>query len=115
MAVKESMPYIPKLEMVNEPPWYSCGWSLLSRALPASVLMLDEMEARPLLPTSVTMGVMSPLGVATAMAMSAFLYLQERQVLISINRYGRRVDYILSNEVTHPGRVGFWDVLQSNS
>lgn len=75
IAVKESIPYIPKLEMVNEPPWYSCGCSLLSRALPASVLMLDEMDASPLAPTSVTMGVMSPLGVDTAMAMSALAYL----------------------------------------
>lgn len=39
--------------------------------------MLDEMDARPLAPTSVTIGVMSPLGVATAMAMSALEYLQE--------------------------------------
>lgn len=75
IAVKESMPYIPKLEMVNDPPWYSCGCSLLSRALPASVLMADEIEASPLPPTSVTIGVISPFGVETAMAMSAFLYL----------------------------------------
>ncbi len=73
MAVKLSIPNIPKLEMVNVPPWYSSGLSLPSRALAARDLVSVEMEARPLEPTSLIIGVMSPLGVATATQMSAFL------------------------------------------
>lgn len=55
--------------------WYSCGWSLPSRAFFASALVVDEMVARPFAPTSVMMGVMRPVGVATATEMSAFVYL----------------------------------------
>jgi hypothetical protein len=40
--------------------------------------MLLLIDAKPFPPTSVTMGVMSPLGVATAIAMSAFWYLRVR-------------------------------------
>lgn len=60
---------------MNEPPWYSSGLSLPSRALAASALVSDEMAARPLPPASLMMGVMRPVGVATATQMSAFLYL----------------------------------------
>lgn len=56
--------------------WYSSGLSLPSRALAASALVSDEMAARPFAPASLMMGVMRPVGVATAMQMSAFLYLR---------------------------------------
>lgn len=73
IAVKWSMPNMPRLEMVNEPPWYSSGLSLPSLARPASALVSAEIAARPLEPTSRMIGVMRPLGVATATQMSAFL------------------------------------------
>jgi hypothetical protein len=67
---------MPRLEMVKVPPWYSSGLSLPSRALAASALVSAEMDARPLEPTSLMMGVMRPLGVATATQMSERLYLR---------------------------------------
>ena len=45
-----------------------------TEAMPVEV---EEMVARPLAPTSWMIGVMRPVGVATAIEMSAFLYLQE--------------------------------------
>lgn len=75
IAVNWLMPYIPKFETVNVPPWYSSGLSLPSRALAARDLVSAEMAARPLEPTSLMMGVIRPVGVATATQMSAFLYL----------------------------------------
>lgn len=77
IAVNWLIPYIPKLETVNVPPWYSSGLSLPSRALEASALVSAEMVARPLEPTSLMMGVMRPVGVATATQMSARLYLYD--------------------------------------
>ncbi|SCZ98488.1 BZ3500_MvSof-1268-A1-R1_Chr7-1g09176 [Microbotryum saponariae] len=71
MAVKDSTPNMPKLEMVKDPPWYSSGLSLPSRALPANCLVKVETVAKPLAPTSGMMGVIKPLGVATATEMSA--------------------------------------------
>ena len=76
IAVKCEMSNMPRFEMVKVPPWYSCGASLPSRAFFASVLASAESVARPLAPTSFTMGVMRPLGVATAMLTSTLLYLQ---------------------------------------
>jgi hypothetical protein len=57
--------------------WYSSGFSLPSRALVASDLVSAEMVARPFPPTSLMMGVIRPVGVATATQMSAFLYLMD--------------------------------------
>lgn len=79
MAVNWSMPNMPKLEMVKVPPWYSSGLSLPSRALEARDLVSAEMAARPLPPTFLMMGVMRPVGVATATQMSARLYLMSGQ------------------------------------
>lgn len=75
MAVKCEIPYMPKFEMVKLPPWYSSGLSLPSRAFVASDLVSAEMEPRPLWPASLMIGVIRPVGVATATEMSAFLYL----------------------------------------
>lgn len=77
IAVKLSTPYIPRLEMVNVPPWYSSGFNFPSRAREARFLVSAEMAARPLDPTSLMMGVMRPLGVATATQISARLYLND--------------------------------------
>ena len=59
--------------------WYSCGCSLPSRAFLASALVVAEIVARPFAPTSVRMGVMRPVGVATATEISALLYLPRRR------------------------------------
>ena len=79
IAVKSSTPNMPKLEMVKVPPWYSSGLSLPSRAREASALVSAEIEARPLDPTFLMIGVMSPVGVATATQMSACLYLSRQR------------------------------------
>ena len=42
MAEKLSMPNMPRLEMVNVPPWNSSGFSLLALALPASSLTSSD-------------------------------------------------------------------------
>ena len=93
MAVKWSMSYIPRFETVKVPPykklnirfcvikyhhtWYSWGWSFPSRAFFARALASAEMVARPFAPTSLTIGVIKPVGVATATETSAFLYLYD--------------------------------------
>jgi len=84
---------MPKLETVNVPPyqgrwlaglssmcvdehtWYSWGCSLPSLAFFAKALASAEMVARPFDPTSVTIGVINPVGVATAIDTSAFFHL----------------------------------------
>jgi hypothetical protein len=73
MAANSSMPNMPRLEIVNVPPWYSSGLSLPSRAREARDLVSAEIEARPFEPTSLMMGVISPFGVATATQTSARL------------------------------------------
>ena len=57
----------------DERTWYSSGLSLPSRALVASDLVSAEMEASPLAPAFLMIGVISPVGVATATQISAFL------------------------------------------
>jgi hypothetical protein len=86
MAVKLSTPNIPRLEMVNVPPWYSSGLSLPSLARAASDLVSLEIVARPLEVASLMMGVMRPLGVATATQISARLYLEEVSVVVGDDR-----------------------------
>lgn len=71
IAVKLVTPNMPKLEMVNVPPWYSSGFNLLSLAFLTNSLVTVEMLARPRDPASLTIGVMRPVGVATATEMSA--------------------------------------------
>jgi len=67
---------IPDTQRFNEiSTWYSDGDSLPSRAFLARALVSAEIVARPLEPTSFTIGVMRPEGVATATEMSVFLYL----------------------------------------
>ena len=46
-----------------------------SRAFFASAFASEDIVARPFEPASLTMGVIKPVGVATAIDMSAFLYL----------------------------------------
>jgi hypothetical protein len=76
MAVNSVIePNMPRLETVKVPPWYSRGWSLPSRALPARVRPRAEMVASPLELTSGIMGVIRPVGVATAREISALVYL----------------------------------------
>merc|ERR1712059_198949 len=70
MAVNSAMPNIPKLEMVKVPPWNSSSFNLFSLALPASSFTSAEICCIDLSATFLTMGVMSPAGVATATLMS---------------------------------------------
>lgn len=60
---------------VNQRTWYSWGCSLPSLAFLAKALVSAEMVVRPFEPTSVTIGVINPVGVATAIEMSAFFHL----------------------------------------
>ena len=76
MAVKWEMSYMPRLEMVKVPPWYSWGWSLPSRAFFASAFASEERLAKPFAPTSLTIGVIRPTSVGTATLTSTFLYLK---------------------------------------
>lgn len=57
-------------EIVKVPPWYSCGASFPALALEAKDLVVEEIADRPEDPTSFTIGVINPVGVATAMEMS---------------------------------------------
>mmetsp|Transcript_10498 Transcript_10498/g.42447 ORF Transcript_10498/g.42447 Transcript_10498/m.42447 type:complete len:227 (+) Transcript_10498:549-1229(+) len=59
-------PNMPRLETEQVPPWNSCGLSLPSRARPARSRISAEIVERPLAAVLVTMGVMRPVGVATA-------------------------------------------------
>jgi len=58
--------FMPMLEMVKVPPWYSFGLSLPSRGALAKILDLFRDGLRPREPTFLTIGVMRPTGVATA-------------------------------------------------
>mmetsp|Transcript_16847 Transcript_16847/g.23187 ORF Transcript_16847/g.23187 Transcript_16847/m.23187 type:complete len:288 (+) Transcript_16847:2681-3544(+) len=69
-AEKAAMPNMPRLDTEKEPPWNSSGFSLPSRARPARSFTACPMDATPRRSAAVTMGVMSPLGVATATEMS---------------------------------------------
>ena len=55
--------------------WYAWGCSMPSRAFFARAFDDEEMVAKPFDPTSLIMGVIRPVGVATAMEISALLYL----------------------------------------
>lgn len=93
--------------MVNVPPWYSSGLSFPSRALAASDFVSAEMAARPRAPAFLMMGVMRPLGVATATQMSACLYLERQYTPADTTLYS------LSDSLTQPSRVGLGDLSKS--
>mmetsp|Transcript_1232 Transcript_1232/g.3859 ORF Transcript_1232/g.3859 Transcript_1232/m.3859 type:complete len:206 (-) Transcript_1232:877-1494(-) len=65
-AENSEIPNMPRLETVKVPPWYSSGISLPSWARPARSLTAEEMSLSPRRSTPVTIGVISPVGVATA-------------------------------------------------
>ena len=66
MAANDEIPNMPRLEMENVPPWYSCGSSLPSRAFPAKSLTSCEMDVSPFMSASVTIGVIRPCAHHTA-------------------------------------------------
>ena len=109
MAVKDSIPIIPRFEMVNDPPWYSLGFSFPSRAFPASVFVKAEMEASPSDPASTMIGVMSPVGVATAIEISCLWNLNSRSQRNIPNTIR---EHSPSHKVSMPSRVDFRNVLQ---
>ncbi len=67
------MPYMPRLEMLKLPPWYSSGFSLPSRARAARSFISAEICSSPLFAASRTTGVIRPPSMATATEMSARL------------------------------------------
>lgn len=109
MAVKCSTPYIPMLEMVNVPPWYSSPLSFPSRAFLASTLVSAEMAARPLFVASRTMGVIRPVGVDTAKDISAREYLQNNEPV----RKEQEKVYILPDCFAKPSDIGLGDITKS--
>ncbi|KAH3678064.1 hypothetical protein OGATHE_000719 [Ogataea polymorpha] len=64
--------FIPRLEIVMVPPWNSSGDSLFSLALLPRSLTSLEMVSRPLACAFLTIGVINPVGVATATETSTF-------------------------------------------
>jgi hypothetical protein len=97
----------------KQPTWYSAGASLPSRAFFANALVSAEMVARPLEPASLMMGVMRPVGVATATEMSAFLYLftcLQTKKRKKNGRIGLRPD-----NLSEPCRIGLGDIGKGTS
>ena len=79
----------------------------------ASALVSAEMVASPFEPTSFIIGVIRPVGVATAMEISAFLYLKgecsEKNVVArSVMMYD-----LLSDDLSQPCRVRLWYIGES--
>jgi len=66
MAANSRMPYMPRLEMVKPPPWYSSCASLPSLPRSASSFTSVEICARPFWSALRMIGVIRPEGVATA-------------------------------------------------
>jgi hypothetical protein len=130
MAVKWLIPNMPKLETVNVPPcwgsrlagitpigvkghtWYSWGCSLPSLAFLAKALASAEMVVRPFDPTSVTIGVINPVGVATAIDTSAFFHLC---IMLENPGTAEEMRYPLSDVLAHPRGVSLRDVGKSQS
>ena len=81
-----------------------------SRAFFASVLPSDDIDARPFAPTSLMIGVIRPVGVATAMEISTFEYLRANE-LRSNGLIGE--EYALPDDLTHPCRIRLGDVRES--
>src|ERR1043165_673961 len=63
-AVKSLMPYMPKLDTDDVPPWYSCGLSLRPRARATRSLTSFEVAESDFVSALRTMGVISPAGSA---------------------------------------------------
>ncbi len=66
IAKNLSIPYMPRLLIVKLPPVNSSGASLLTRALVARSLTVEDMLSKDKVLAFLTMGVRSPEGVATA-------------------------------------------------
>ena len=66
IAVKDSIPNIPKLEIVNVFPSQSLGWSFLSFAFCAKSFTSDEICISPLVSANFTTGTSNPSSTATA-------------------------------------------------
>lgn len=75
--ITQNLPNIPKFETVIVPPWNSCGCNLPSRAFSASSLTCLLISTKPLRSACGTIGVISPLSVATATDKSTESYLKQ--------------------------------------
>lgn len=71
-ALNSEIPNIPRLLIVNVPPWNSSGANLLSLARVAKSLTFAEISVSDNPCVDGTIGVMSPVGVATATLISTF-------------------------------------------
>ena len=69
------MPYMPRLDTEDVPPWYSCGLSFLALARAARSFISLEIAESDLVSALRTIGVISPNGSATATPMSECLCL----------------------------------------
>lgn len=72
IEANDLIPNMPRLEIEKVPPWNSSGFSFLVRARSARSLASVAIWASPLVSAARIMGVISPPGTATAMAMSAW-------------------------------------------
>src|SRR5579859_6900495 len=74
--------YMPRLEIVNVPPVYSSGFNFPSRAFFPRTLISSLIARRPLACTPLTIGVINPTSVATA------IYRQHRNTKRSAKQHG---------------------------
>ena len=74
-AVKSLMPYMPRFDTDEVPPWYSCGLSLRARARAARSRIAFEIADSDLVSAWWMIGVIRPPGSATATPMSECLCL----------------------------------------
>src|SRR6266446_4206883 len=74
-AVKSLMPYMPRLDTADVPPWYSSGLSLRARARAAKSFISAEITETGFVSAFRMIGVISPPGIATATPISECLCL----------------------------------------
>ena len=74
-AVKSLMPYMPRLDTDEVPPWYSFGFSFLALARAARSFISLEIADSDLVSALRMIGVIRPNGSATATPMSECLCL----------------------------------------
>ena len=106
------MPNMPRFEIENVPPMYSCGFSFFSRARAARSFISAAICASPLVCASRTTGVISPPSIATATDTCADLC--QRDALVGVarvrirlrhQRHGARLDQHVVDRDLHARRA----------
>ena len=87
MAANSRTPYMPRLEIADEPPWYSSGLSF-ARARAASAFISFEIAESVFASAWRITGVISPPSIATATPMSEVLEAQD--AILRPDRIGGR-------------------------